>query len=68
MNWLRELVEGYHPDGIWVDGDWPVPSSCSRCQAEYRKATGWREPRSEIVKRPDFEAATAAFWNRIESD
>ena len=65
---LRELIEGYDPDGIWVDGDWPGPCYCPRCQARFRKATGWTQPWSEIIKRSDFEAAYRPVWNRTEHE
>jgi len=65
---LRELIEQYEPDGFWFDGDWPGPCYCPRCQARFRKDTGWVEPWSEIVKRPDFHAAYQPVWNQIESE
>ena len=37
---LREMIEGYDPDGIWVDGDWPGPCYCPRCQARFRATYG----------------------------
>lgn len=65
---LRELIERYEPDGFWFDGDWGGPCFCSRCQARFREATGWTEPWSEIVKRPDFHSAYQPVWNRTESE
>jgi hypothetical protein len=65
---LRELIENYDPDGFWFDGDWPGPCYCPRCQARFREQTGWREPWSELVKRPDFHAAYQPIWNRTESE
>ena len=65
---LRELVERYDPDGIWVDGDWPGPCYCHRCQERFRADTGWREPWDEICRHPDFPSLYRATWNRIESE
>jgi len=62
---LRELVENYDPDGIWVDGDWPGPCYCPRCQERFRADTGWTEPWSDAIKRPDFHAEYIKTWNRI---
>lgn len=62
---LRELIANYDPDGIWVDGDWPGPCYCPRCQARLRVDTGWQEPWSDLVKRADFHAEYAKTWNRI---
>ncbi len=62
---LRELIENYDPDGIWVDGDWPSPCHCARCQARFREDTGWQEAWSELLKRPEFPAEYAKFWNRV---
>jgi hypothetical protein len=65
---LRELIEHYEPDGFWFDGDWPGPCYCPRCQARFREHTGWTEPWSEVIQRPDFQAAYQLVWNRIESE
>lgn len=62
---LREIVENYDPDGIWVDGDWPGPCYCPRCQKRFRANTGWTEPWSDAVKRLDFQAEYVKTWNRI---
>ncbi|MHB9108098.1 MAG: alpha-L-fucosidase [Armatimonadota bacterium] len=62
---LRELIEGYDPDGIWVDGDWGGPCYCPRCQAKFREETGWSESWSDIKQRPDFNAAYLKFWNGV---
>jgi hypothetical protein len=62
---LRELITQYDPDGIWVDGDWPGPCYCPRCQQRLRADTGWKEPWSDLVKRTDFSSAYAKTWNRI---
>ena len=62
---LRELIRTYDPDGIWVDGDWPGPCYCPRCQQRLRADTGWKDAWSEIVKRPDFHTEYAKTWNRI---
>lgn len=62
---LRELIEQYDPEGIWVDGDWPGPCYCSRCQARYRDDTGHTAPWSELVTRPEFAAEYAKTWNQI---
>jgi len=65
---LRELIERYDPDGFWFDGDWGGPCYCPRCQARFRQETGWTEPWSEVITRPDFTAAYQPVWNRIESE
>ena len=65
---LRELITQYDPEGIWVDGDWPGPCYCPRCQQRFRADTGWKEPWSEIIKRPDFAAEYPKTWNRITHD
>ena len=65
---LRELIENYDPDGIWVDGDWCGPCYCERCQARFRKETGLRQPWSEIRVRPDFDSLYRPVWNRIEAE
>jgi len=36
---LAEMVS-YNPDGIWIDGDWPGPCYCHRCEARFREETG----------------------------
>jgi hypothetical protein len=65
---LRELITQYDPDGIWVDGDWPGPCYCPRCQKRLRADTGWKEPWSDLQRRPDFAASYARTWNRIVHD
>ncbi len=62
---LRELITNYDPDGIWVDGDWPGPCYCERCRKRFRSDTGWSDPWSDLVKRPDFHAEYIKSWNRI---
>ena len=62
---LRELIEWYAPDGIWVDGDWAGPCYCDRCQARFRRETGWQEPWSDMQRRSDFAAEYTRFWNRV---
>lgn len=62
---LTELIQNYDPDGIWVDGDWGEACYCDRCRAEFRRETGWKEPWSDIVKRPDFKSEYAKFWSRV---
>jgi hypothetical protein len=64
---LDELM-AYEPDGFWVDGDWPGPCYCPRCQARFRAESGWTGPWSEMVKRPDFNAAYLPFWKRLEHE
>lgn len=61
---LRELIEGYEPDGIWVDGDWAGPCYCARCQERFRAETGWRDPWSDVQQRGDFAHEYTLFWNR----
>lgn len=62
---LTELIQNYDPDGIWVDGDWAAPCHCELCRAKFRRETGWKEPWSDIVKRPDFNSEYAKFWSRV---
>jgi hypothetical protein len=62
---LRELIEGYNPDGIWVDGDWPSPCYCSRCKDIFRQEIGWTENWSDIQQRIEFNSEYTKFWNRV---
>ncbi|OPZ86856.1 MAG: Alpha-L-fucosidase [bacterium ADurb.Bin429] len=62
---LREMIEGYDPDGIWVDGDWPSSCYCARCQAVFREEMGYAEPWSDVQRRPEFAAEYTKFWNRV---
>jgi hypothetical protein len=62
---LRELITNYDPDGIWVDGDWMGPCFCPRCQARFRRETGWKGPWRKMQKRADFKAEYAKTWNQI---
>jgi len=62
---LKELIQNYDPDGIWVDGDWATPCYCDRCQAKFCMETGWKEPWSDIVKRNDFQSEYSKFWSRV---
>lgn len=62
---LRELLENYDPEGIWVDGDWPTPCYCERCQAAFRADTGWGESWEAMQQRADFAAAYHTFWNGV---
>ena len=64
---LDELM-AYEPDGFWVDGDWPGPCYCPRCQARFRAESGWSGPWSELTRREDFEAAYMPFWRRVEHE
>lgn len=62
---LREMITRYDPDGIWVDGDWPGPCYCPRCQARFRADSGWSESWSDAIKRPDFNTEYWRSWQRI---
>jgi hypothetical protein len=62
---LRELVQGYDPDGIWVDGDWPGPCYCDRCLEQFRRDNGVSGKLADLRTRPDFDAGYALTWNRI---
>ena len=64
---LRELIEGYDPDGFWFDGDWPNACHCPRCQARFREETGWDGPWEALREREDFAREHAKFWNRVTS-
>ena len=65
---LRELIENYDPDGIWVDGDWPGPCYCPRCRERFGNDSGWTGPWDEIRTRPEFASAYQKTWNRIEHE
>ena len=65
---LRELIGNYDPEGIWVDGDWPGPCYCPRCQARFKSDTGWEGDWAELQKRPDFQATYQRTWARIEHE
>lgn len=47
---LLELIDRYHVDGFWVDGDfWAVePCYCRRCRQEFTRRTGIAEPPSDV--------------------
>jgi len=62
---LREIIGTYDPDGIWVDGDWPGPCYCPRCQERFRADTGWAGSWHDVVRRPGFSTEYARSWNRI---
>lgn len=62
---LRELINGYHPDGFWVDGDWSPPCYCSRCRTRFRDELGWTESWADVRQRSDFTFEYGAFWNRV---
>jgi hypothetical protein len=40
---IREML-AYNPDGIWIDGDWPGPCYCHRCEERFRRETGHTGP------------------------
>ena len=42
----RELIERYHPDMLWFDGDWDTPlvDYCENCRKAWRNATGDPDP------------------------
>ena len=65
---LRELIGGYAPDGIWVDGDWPGPCYCARCRKRFLRDSGDKRAWATIVKAPDFQSAYARTWTRIEHE
>lgn len=65
---LTELFENYDPDGVWVDGDWPGPCYCSRCQARFRTDTGIAEDWSDVLAMPDFDVQYRKTWNQIEHE
>lgn len=62
---LRELIEGYDPDGFWFDGDWPQPCYCDRCQTRFRQDTGWNASWESIMQRSDLDTEYTKFWNRV---
>lgn len=41
---VRELIQRSDPDGFWIDGDWPGPCYCPRCEARFRKESGYKGP------------------------
>ena len=62
---IRELIENYQPDGIWVDGDWPQPCHCHRCQTKFAEYCGGRNPYAELKHKLDFTAQYQKFWNQV---
>ena len=65
---IREMLRGYAPDGIWVDGDWPGPCYCQRCRSRFLQETGDKRKWDKISSAPDFTAAYARTWSRIEHE
>jgi hypothetical protein len=49
---IREMIERYDPDGIWVDGDWAGPCACPRCRKDpWGQVTDeWRRKFHDMVK------------------
>lgn len=41
---LDEMIVPYDVDAIWVDGDWPGPCYCPRCEARFRAESGFTGP------------------------
>ncbi len=62
---LRELIDRYHPDGIWVDGDWPGPCYCERCLEKFREDYGVSGSLAELRNLPQFDNNFSVSWNRI---
>jgi len=62
---LREMVENYNPDGIWVDGDWPGPCYCHRCETRFREETGHVGPLPVHTDATPGGEAYRAFWVRL---
>ena len=62
---LREILQRYQPDGIWVDGDWAGPCYCSRCQERFRKDTGHTGPMPDYSPSTPAGAAWMKTWAQI---
>ena len=62
---LREMIERYDPDGIWVDGDWPGPCYCQRCRGRLREETGYSGPLPGLEVTTPEGLAWARTWGRI---
>jgi hypothetical protein len=57
---MIELIDRYHVDGFWIDGDmWAVePCYCETCRTEFTRRTGMAAPPTD-ENSPDW----AAWWN-----
>jgi len=62
---LHEMVEGYNPEGVWIDGDWPGPCYCHRCGARFREETGHVGPLPTPGDGSDASRAYRAFFVRL---
>ena len=62
---LEEIFERADPDGIWVDGDWPGPCCCERCQERFHKETGLKGPIPEMDLLTDEGLAWSRTWANI---
>lgn len=62
---LREMIERYQPEGIWVDGDWAGPCYCPRCQQRFRRDTGHTGPMPEYDAGTPAGAAWMHTWAQI---
>ncbi|MBS3763735.1 MAG: alpha-L-fucosidase [Planctomycetes bacterium] len=65
---IRELLENYEPDGIWVDGDWPGPCYCQRCRERFLSECDVHKSWEELEKDEGFGASYRAFWRTIEHE
>jgi len=61
---LRELIEDYDPEGIWVDGDGGF-CYCERCRERFRSETGCKEQWDDIRQRPDLEPSYIRFYEQV---
>jgi len=62
---LREMIERYDPDGIWVDGDWAGPCYCPRCEARYRRETHLDGPMPDYTPASPEGLAWTRVWGQI---
>jgi hypothetical protein len=61
---VQEIIERYHPDGFWFDGDWQIPvvCYCANCKAAWKQAVGKEDPPRD-AKDPDWPR-----WVRLEQE
>lgn len=62
---LQEMFYRYDPDGIWVDGDWPGPCYCPKCEGYFRKKTGYAGPMPQEDARSEAGANWMRAWQEI---
>ena len=62
LPFIREVIERYHPDGFWFDGDWGMPlvCYCDNCRHAWKAETGDENPPLDAAD-PRWER-----WVRLE--